>query len=419
MTVASRQRARLLLVAPHNSYRIAPYIEAANRLDIDFLVASEGKHSLVGAVADGLHIDLSDPQQALERLLEAAAEHPFAGVVGSDDATIEMASRLAAQLNLPHNPPQAAVISRRKDLARATLADAGVPVPKHWLLDLRDLHEKQLASIEFPSVVKPLAMSGSRGVIRVDDQAQLSAAVERVRPMLRDGRGEDEQNMLLVEAYLPGREVALEGMLHRGELSVLALFDKPDPLEGPFFEESYYITPSRFDEATQQSVAEVVVAACHAYGLQEGPVHAELRINDAGPWVLEVASRTIGGQCGRLLRFGTGRSLEELVLSQAMGEPLTLQADRGGAGVLMIPIPEAGLLRRVEGLMAANKVEWIEDIEISVREGYELVPLPEGESYLGFIFARAPSPEQAEAALREAHAHLKIVVAPLMKIGFA
>ncbi|QKQ26039.1 ATP-grasp domain-containing protein [Candidatus Reidiella endopervernicosa] len=262
-------------------------------------------------------------------------------------------------------------------------------------------------------------MSGSRGVIRVDDQAQLSAAVERVRPMLRDGRGEDEQNMLLVEAYLPGREVALEGMLHRGELSVLALFDKPDPLEGPFFEESYYITPSRFDEATQQSVAEVVVAACHAYGLQEGPVHAELRINDAGPWVLEVASRTIGGQCGRLLRFGTGRSLEELVLSQAMGEPLTLQADRGGAGVLMIPIPEAGLLRRVEGLMAANKVEWIEDIEISVREGYELVPLPEGESYLGFIFARAPSPEQAEAALREAHAHLKIVVAPLMKIGFA
>ncbi|OOZ40264.1 hypothetical protein BOW53_08440 [Solemya pervernicosa gill symbiont] len=417
--MASRQRARLLLVAPHNSYRIAPYIEAANRLDIDFLVASEGKHSLVGAVADGLHIDLSDPQQALERLLEAAAEHPFAGVVGSDDATIEMASRLAAQLNLPHNPPQAAVISRRKDLARATLADAGVPVPKHWLLDLRDLHEKQLASIEFPSVVKPLAMSGSRGVIRVDDQAQLSAAVERVRPMLRDGRGEDEQNMLLVEAYLPGREVALEGMLHRGELSVLALFDKPDPLEGPFFEESYYITPSRFDEATQQSVAEVVVAACHAYGLQEGPVHAELRINDAGPWVLEVASRTIGGQCGRLLRFGTGRSLEELVLSQAMGEPLTLQADRGGAGVLMIPIPEAGLLRRVEGLMAANKVEWIEDIEISVREGYELVPLPEGESYLGFIFARAPSPEQAEAALREAHAHLKIVVAPLMKIGFA
>ncbi|QKQ26037.1 hypothetical protein [Candidatus Reidiella endopervernicosa] len=151
MTVASRQRARLLLVAPHNSYRIAPYIEAANRLDIDFLVASEGKHSLVGAVADGLHIDLSDPQQALERLLEAAAEHPFAGVVGSDDATIEMASRLAAQLNLPHNPPQAAVISRRKDLARATLADAGVPVPKHWLLDLRDLHEKQLASIEFPA----------------------------------------------------------------------------------------------------------------------------------------------------------------------------------------------------------------------------------------------------------------------------
>jgi len=417
VTTATRDRARLLLVAPHNSYRIAPYLEAATRLGYDFMVASEGRHSLVSSVAEGLHLDFTNPDSALERLLDEARRRPFVGVVGSDDSTVELASRLASILGLSHNPPESALISRRKDLARRALVAAGVTaVPDHWRLDLRQPLEPQLSSINYPVVVKPLALSGSRGVIRANTPSELRGAVERIRPMLRDGRDEEERNGLLVEAYISGHEVALEGMLHRGELTPLALFDKPEPMEGPFFEESYYITPSRIETEDRQAVVDVVVAACRAYGLQEGPVHAELRISSKGPIVLEVASRTIGGQCGRLLRFGTGHSLEELVLSQAVGEPLALSGDEGGAGVLMIPIPEHGVLRRVEGVLAALKLPYIEDIEISVREGYELVPLPEGESYLGFIFARAPAPEAAEVALREAHAQLKIVVAPLLKI---
>jgi len=206
-------------------------------------------------------------------------------------------------------------------------------------------------------------------------------------------------------------------MLHHGELRVLALFDKPDPLEGPYFEETYYITPSRLDPDTQALIRKRVAQACAAYGLVTGPVHAELRLHEGEAWILEVAARTIGGQCARLLRFGTGYGLEEQVIAEALGQPLTPNADNGAAGVLMIPIPRAGILRRVEGLLAAQRVPYIEDIEISVREGYELVPLPEGASYLGFIFARAPTPELAEQALREAHACLNIVVAPVWKVG--
>jgi hypothetical protein len=197
---------------------------------------------------------------------------------------------------------------------------------------------------------------------------------------------------------------------------VLAIFDKPDPLEGPFFEETYYTTPSRRALVEQALIRQRLEAACHAYGLCEGPVHAELRLSEGDAWIMEVASRTIGGDCARLLRFGTGHGLEELVLAQAAGHPLPAVPEQGGAGVLMIPIPRHGILRRVEGVLAARRVRFIEDVEISRREGYELVPLPEGASYLGFIFARAPTPEQAEQALREAHGKLNIVVAPVMKL---
>jgi hypothetical protein len=198
-----------------------------------------------------------------------------------------------------------------------------------------------------------------------------------------------------------------------GVLTVLSLFDKPDPLDGPYFEETYYVTPSRLDPDLQARIRLQVERACQAYGLREGPIHAECRVNDAGVWIIEVAARSIGGLCARLLRFGTGYTLEELILAHALSESLPAQTEKGGAGVLMIPVPQAGILRRVEGVMAAKRVRDIEDVVIQVREGYELVPWPEGASYLGFIFARAVSPQQAEAALRSAHACLNIVVAPL------
>jgi hypothetical protein len=206
-------------------------------------------------------------------------------------------------------------------------------------------------------------------------------------------------------------------MLNHGELRILTIFDKPDPMEGPYFEETYYISPSRLSQDTQSLIAQRVSEACAAYGLTNGPVHAELRLHQDEAWILEIAARTIGGQCAQLLRYGTGYSLEELVIRQATGIPIQVIHDADAAGVLMIPIPDAGILRRVEGLTNARRVPYVTEVEISVREGYELIPLPEGAAYLGFIFAKGPDPDSVEKALRDAHACLKFITAPVLKLS--
>ncbi|HID49736.1 MAG TPA: ATP-grasp domain-containing protein [Chromatiales bacterium] len=412
---------RVLVMAPHGSYRTAAFVAAARRLGVEVLIASEGRHSIVSDYARGLHIDFADEAAALDSIRQAATRTPFAGIVGTDDSTVELAARSAAVLGLPHNPPAAVRYGRRKDQARACLQAAGLNVPVHRRLDLDAPLSPQLADLEYPVVVKPVSLSASRGVIRADHETALRQAIDRIRVMLRHEKPADPEltRWLLIEEYIPGQEVALEGMLHAGNLDVLAVFDKPDPLEGPCFEETYYTTPSRHPGAVLAELERQVQAACAAYGLREGPVHAECRINDQGVWIIEVAARSIGGLCGRLLRFGTGYSLEELVLAQAMGKRLPAGDPDGGAGVLMIPIPQAGILKRIEGLLDARRVPGIESIDIQIREGHELVPLPEGNSYLGFLFARADTPAEAEAALREAHACLNIVVAPLWKARVA
>lgn len=408
------RRPRVLLIAPASSYRIVPYLEAAARLGLDITLASQGEHSLIAAVAHGIQIPLDRPDEAVHILCAHGREHPLAGVFGSDDASVELAGRVAAELGLPHNPPEAARISRRKDLARARLAAAGLPVPRHRRIALDRPLAAQIAGFPFPCVVKPLALSGSRGVIRADDALQLAAACARIAPLLDELHDPEERGHVLLETFLPGREVALEGLLEDGRLEVITLFDKPEPLDGPYFEESYYITPSRLSPARQARCALRVQQACTAYGLRTGPIHAELRVHEDDAWILEVASRTIGGQCARLLQFGAGARLEELVLARLTGRQLPPHQMAGGAGVLMIPIPRAGILRRVEGVLAASRVAYVDEVEISVREGYELVPLPDGASYLGFIFAHAPDSGQAERALRQAHACLNIVTATLL-----
>ena len=412
-----KARSRLLLIAPPNSYRTVAYLESARQQGVDVLVASEGKHSLVGDIAAGLHVDLSAPA-ALDILLEAARDRPFSGVVATDDTTVELGSRIAQALALPHNEPQAARNSRYKDLSRQALAAAGVPVPEFRVVNLRGDVAAQCASISYPCVVKPLSLSASRGVIRADNPDQLLSACARVEAIVATEVTSDAwlRTHVLVEGYISGPEVALEGLLQQGELDVLAIFDKPDPLLGPYFEETYYVTPSRHNADLQQQIVASVEAACAGLGLREGPVHAEVRLAEDGCVIIEVASRTIGGECARLLRFGTGYSLEALVIAHAVGQPLTIRPPAGAAGVLMIPIQEAGILRRIEGITAARAVPFIEDILISIREGYELVPLPEGSSYLGFMFASASTPEQVETALRTAHDHLTVVVGPLLKI---
>lgn len=407
---------RFLLISQPNSYRIAPYINAARRMGLEVLIASRGEHSLITEVHAGLHIDLDDQDAALQTILDEAAKQPFAGLLGSDDSTVELAALAASHLKLPHNPPEAARRSRRKDLARAHLSLASCPVPIHCLIDLNQPLDKQMTGLPWPCVIKPLNMSASRGVIRVNNRQEFIDACARVSKIITN-RGDDfEQSHLLVEDYIDGIEVAYEGYLHDGELNTLALFDKPDPLEGPYFEETIYVTPSQLDDTTQSLIKQRVAQACKAYGLRTGPVHAELRIDDKDAWILEVASRTIGGDCGRTLDGAKGLSIEELTVALAMGEKVEPEILQGSRGVMMLPIKQGGLLRRVEGQVAAKNVPYIETVDIIVREGHELIPLPEGNQYPGYIFARAETPDLVTDALREAYSKLLFVTAPVFKI---
>jgi len=417
LPMPSSVQPRLLIIAPHSSYRIAPYIQAAESLGVAVTIASAGEHSLISVISQGLHIDFSDHEKALADIIAVVEQTPFAAILGTDDMSVALAASVASALGLPHNPPESAVLARRKDKARACLQAHDVLVPSHHRIELEQPISAQLEALEYPCVLKPLAMSGSRGVIRVDDVAAAQSALARIITILRDVEIPEESSAILAEDFIAGREVAYEGLLSAGDLATLALFDKPDPLDGPFFEESYYISPSRLSDSLQQKIKQTVAAACKAYGLQQGPVHAELRIDaQDNVWVMEVAARTIGGECARLVELATGQKLEKLVLAQLLDLPLPSMEFTGGAGVLMIPIPRAGILRRIEGTAAARAVGGIEELVISVRDGHELIPLPEGSSYLGFIYAVADSAAEAESALRQAHAHLKIITAPLFKL---
>ena len=385
-------------------------------MGLDVLIGSRGEHSLTAEVSRGLHLRLDNPEQALKQILEVAAKTPFTGVLGSDDSTVELAARAAQQLGLPHNPPEAARLSRRKDLARAHLSLAGCPVPLHCLIDLRKPLQRQIAGLPWPCVIKPLHLSASRGVIRVNTPDDFFRACARVADIIAASGDEFERSHVLVEDYIEGVEVAYEGYLHQGELNTLALFDKPDPLVGPFFEETIYVTPSRLDDTIQAHVQARVAQACAAYGLTTGPVHAELRINSDDAWILEVAARTIGGDCARTLDRGNELNLEALTLALATSQPVETRPLEGARGVMMLPIKQGGLLRRVEGINAASRVAHIEKVDIIVREGNQLVPLPEGNQYPGYLFARADTPEQVVDALRSAHARLNFVVAPVFPV---
>jgi biotin carboxylase len=362
-----------------------------------------------------LTLDFTDPDGAATKVAEVAARRPLRAVVGVDDLTTVAAAAIAERLGLRTNAVAAVTAARDKFQMRQCLAAAGVPIPRFRRLALKDDPFLAARGVQFPCVLKPLTLSASRGVIRANNVDQFIAAFRRIAALLaRDDVqvSGDAAQFLLAEEYIPGLEVALEGLLVGGTLHTLALFDKPDPLEGPYFEETIYVTPSRLPQSVQQAIERVAASACAALGLTEGPVHAELRVNDAGPWVLEVAARSIGGLCSRTLRFGTGMTLEEIILRHALGwEIASLARERRPAGVMMIPIPRAGRLARVEGVAAAQAVAGIEDVTITAHVGQDLVPLPEGWQYLGFIFARADSPAAVEVSLRDAHARLAFTIA--------
>ncbi len=414
----------LLLLVPTTSYRLDDFQAAAARLGVPLVVGSDLCHRIedvFGARADLLSLDYRDPARAAGQIAEAARGRPIRGIVPASDPTAVIAALAAERLGLPYNPPAAARRAANKHAMRVALRDAGVPVPAFALHDLRGDPERAARASPFPCVLKPLVLSASRGVIRADDPAGFVSAWRRIAKLLHDTRAErrarDEgaSNEVLVEAFVPGAEVALEGLLRGGALEVLALFDKPDPLDGPFFEETIYVTPSRHPGALQRAVEGIVGDGARALGLVEGPVHAELRLSPAGPVFLEIAARSIGGLCSRTLRFGAGLTLEEVLVAHAMGLPLEgVRREARASGVMMLPIPARGILHGVRGVDAARAVPGVEDVVVTVPDGREVVPLPEGDSYLGFLFAKGEAPAEVEAALRAAHRRLDFDIRPAL-----
>jgi biotin carboxylase len=375
------------------------------------VVASERRQALAGVMGHrALTVNCRNRDEAADRIVRLAARKPLDAVVAVDDEGVLVAALAGQRLGLAHNPPDAAARSRDKAAMRRALKDAGVPQPEFRMVGPDAEVAGLAAEVGFPCVLKPVSLSGSRGVIRADDPEAAVVAAKRVRAILADA-GEDPDAPLLVERYIPGDEVAVEGLLRGGTLEPLAVFDKPDPLEGPYFEETIYVTPSRLPPETLASIVRMTADAAAALGLVEGPIHAELRTDAGRAWVLELAARSIGGLCSRSLRFGVGVTLEEVILRHALRLPIDdLRRESAASGVMMIPIPRAGILEEVRGQDRARAVPGIAGLELTIGPGRHVMPLPEGDRYLGFLFARADGPEGVEHALRTAHGHLEIVI---------
>lgn len=404
----------MVLLVPSSTYRAADFLEAARRLGVEVVVASEEPQPLAGVMGDrSLQVDLDDPEAAATAIVEHDARYAVDAVVALDDRGTEVAGAASLRLGLRTNPPEALRAARDKLALRHALARREVPQPAFAEIPASAGDDDVVgvaASVGFPCVVKPTTLAASQGVLRADGPDDVAAVVRRVRAIARSA-GVAPGAPLLVERFVDGPEVAVEGLLSDGALDVLAVFDKPDPLTGPAFEETIYVTPSRLPSADVAAATAALAAACGAVGLVEGPVHGELRVSGGRASVIEVAARTIGGRCARALAFGHGRSLEELVLAQALGVPLE---DRrrapGAAGVLMVPIPAAGRLVGVEGQDEALTVDGVTGLEITVAPGRFVAPPPDGNRYLGFVFARGARPALVEHALREAGARLVVRV---------
>ncbi len=408
MDAVTTERKRVLLLMSPATYRAGAFLDAAQRLKLDVVVGIDLPETLADYWHVPLGIDFTNIPGSIQTIVEFAQKYPLHAILSVDDAASELAAYASAALGLAHNSPQAAEAARDKLLMRKLMSSGGAPCPVFRDFLLSDDPAWVAAQVTYPCVLKPLRLSGSRGVIRANHPAEFIAAFHRLKNLLVNEGYKEDETSFLVEDFIPGFEVALEGLLTQGKLKVLTLFDKPDPLDGPFFEETIYTTPSRLPTATQQAIAQCVSTASAALGLREGPVHAELRVNEQGPWMLEMAGRSIGGLCSTVLEFGAGMCLEELILRHATGEKMTdIERSSHAAGVMMIPIPRAGMLKAVHGVEEARSVPYITGIEITAKLNHALVPLPEGASYLGFIFARGDTPAEVEEAIRAAHKLLR------------
>ncbi len=402
---------------PTTTYRAEAFVEAAWRLGIALTVVSEEDSAFAAREPERvLTVDFRSLEE-VRGLARAFAHHTRVDATfGVDDGTAIAAAAAAEALGLPHNPLSAVQAAGDKYRQRERLSAAGVPVPRYTLRDLSDLCAGSTA-VPFPVVLKPRHLAASRGVIRANDESELRAAATRIEAILQAADltpVEGGRSSVLIEEYVPGREVALDALLRDGELHVLALWDKPDPLEGPYFAETLYVTPSRAPPSVQEALVRCAADAARALGLERGPVHAELRVNQHGPWLIELAARPIGGKCGQALRFGThgSTSLEEVLLAHAL-DPARAVPPRepSAAGVLMLPVPARGTLREVRGVDAARRTCGVSDVVVAAHAGQALVPLPDEARFVGFVFARGAEPQFVEEALRQAWRRLEIVLA--------
>jgi biotin carboxylase len=418
---------RVLLLFTTTGYQAASFKEAAEKLGLDLVAGSDRCRNLDDPWRDGaIPLRFQNPEASANTIVKAASDRRFDAVVAIGDKPTLTAALACEALGLPGNPPEAVRACRDKYRFRELLRVARVPGPAYCRVPVSG-PARLPDRIGFPCVLKPLFLSASRGVIRANNPAEFGEAFARIRALLDtpDIRllKDEAAQWILVEEYLDGEEVALEGIITRGTLKVLALFDKPDPLVGPYFEETIYTTPSRLPEACQARIVEATEQAIRAVGLAHGPIHAEIRLTPDGPRVLEIAARPIGGLCARSLRFKSAMSLEELILRHALGAPDSsggsidaIERESAASGVMMLPVPAAGILAEVRGIEAASATPGIEDVRITAKLRQKLVPWPEGSSYLGFIFARASTPEEVEAALREAHAKLEFRIQPALPV---
>lgn len=409
-------------------YQTQAFVQAAGRLDAEVIFGTDRCRMLEDPWGDhALPLRFEDPRKAAAAIVDHVRSNPVDAIVPLGDRPTPAAAWACHELGWLSNSPDAVEACRDKYKSRERLRTAGLLVPAFERFRADEESRSIAGRVNFPCVLKPLALSASRGVIRANNAEEFVRAFERIRNLLTSPEvqvlRDDSSNFIQVEDFVPGTEFALEGLLDRGRLKVLALFDKPDPLDGPYFAETIYVTPSRWPGPAQQEILATVERAVHALGLFHGPLHAELRLNDSGAWILEVAARSIGGLCSRALRFDGGTSLEELILRQALGFDVSgIARERYATAVMMIPITEEGVYEGVDGLEVAEETPGVEEIAITAKLGQWLIPLPEGSSYLGFIFAGGETPDSVEQALRSAHRRLRFRIRtalPVVKKGFA
>lgn len=418
---------RFLIFSAKLGYQTRSFDEAAKKLGVELAFVTDRCHQLEDPWGDrAIPAHFESPDAAAQAVLESVRGQDVSGILALGDRPASTAARVARGLGIPYNHPAAVEACRNKLRMREVFREAGLRVPWFRAVALSPAPEPALLSVSYPCVLKPLSLSASQGVIRANSREEFTTGAKRIRQLLEapEIRATREPNLdqILVEGYIPGREVAIEALLTDGKLRVLAIFDKPDPLEGPYFEETIYVTPSRLAESHQQEIERTAGDAVRALGLSHGPIHAEFRINDDGVWPLEVAPRPIGGLCARALRFAanatsTSIGLEELLLRHALGMPGSDWArEQAASGVMMIPVPKSGVLEKIEGEGSARSVPGITGCEITARLHDYIAAWPEGSSYLGFLFAEAETPSEVEEALRIAHAKLRFSLTPRIPV---